>query len=157
MNENKKWFAVHTRPGWEKKVTEILSRKKIESYCPLNKVMRPFSDHKKITYEPLFGSCVFAKISENEIQHLEQTDGVISLVYWLGRPAVISTSEIEIIKSFLNEYAAVRLEKIGINVNPTVRISESPFARNESDLPDLKNGTVKTMLPSLGYLMLAGT
>ena len=38
MNENKKWYAVYTRPRWEKKVAEILTRRKIENYCPINKV-----------------------------------------------------------------------------------------------------------------------
>ena len=38
MDENKKWFVVHTKPRFEKRVTEILTRKKIENYCPINKV-----------------------------------------------------------------------------------------------------------------------
>jgi hypothetical protein len=49
-----KWYAVYTRPRWEKKVAEILTDKKIENYCPLNKVVRQWSDRKKIVHEPLF-------------------------------------------------------------------------------------------------------
>ena len=98
MNENKKWFAVYTRPRCEKKVAEILTRKKIENYCPINKVFRQWSDRKKVVYEPLFTSYVFVRISEREITSLKQSNGIINLVYWLGKPAVIHDSEIEVIK-----------------------------------------------------------
>ncbi|MGN6401535.1 MAG: transcription termination/antitermination NusG family protein, partial [Flavisolibacter sp.] len=29
-----KWYAIYTRPRWEKKVNSLLVQKKIESYCP---------------------------------------------------------------------------------------------------------------------------
>src|SRR4029077_16112 len=98
---NKKWFAVYTRPRWEKKVAEILTRKKVENYCPLNKVLRQWSDRKKIVHEPLFTSYVFVRVSESEIMSLKRINGVTNLVYWLGKPAIIRDSEIETIKMFL--------------------------------------------------------
>ena len=64
MNENKKWFVVHTKPRVEKRVTEILTRKKIENYCPINKVMRQWSDRKKLVNEPLFPYFVFIKADQ---------------------------------------------------------------------------------------------
>ena len=100
MNENKKWYAVYTRPRWEKKVSDILTRRKIENYCPLNKVVRQWSDRKKVLHEPLFTSYVFVRISEPELNSLKQTVGVINLVYWLGKPAVIRDPEVEMIKRF---------------------------------------------------------
>ncbi len=32
-----KWYAVYTRPRWEKKVSESLKKMKIVDYCPLMK------------------------------------------------------------------------------------------------------------------------
>ena len=85
----KKWYVVYTRPRWEKKVADQLGRKKIDYYCPLNRVHRQWADRKKIVLEPLFSAYVFVQIDETEQLQVRLTDGVINFVYWLGKPAVI--------------------------------------------------------------------
>jgi transcription antitermination factor NusG len=155
MKENKKWFAVYTRPRWEKKVAEILTRKKIENYCPINKVIRQWSDRKKIIHEPLFTSYVFVRISETELTPLKQIQGIINFVYWLGKPAVIRNSEIEIIQTFLSDHVNIKLEKTPINVNDKVRVVSGPLMELEGQVLSVNNRTVKVALPSLGYLMFA--
>src|SRR4030095_8525252 len=110
-SENLRWYALYTKPRWEKKVAEILMRKNVETYCPLNKVKRQWSDRKKVILEPLFHSYVFVRIPEKLQNHVRQTDGVINIVYWLGKPAVIRDAEIEVIKRFLNDFENVKLEK----------------------------------------------
>ena len=155
MNENKKWFAVYTRPRCEKKVAEILTRKKIENYCPINKVFRQWSDRKKVVYEPLFTSYVFVRISEREITSLKQTNGIINLVYWLGKPAVIHDSEIEVIKRFLNEHINIKLEKTPININDRIQILAGALMDMVGRVASIKSKTVKVALPSLGYMMFA--
>ncbi|MCW3094268.1 MAG: NusG antitermination factor, partial [Ferruginibacter sp.] len=37
MSNSKNWYALYTRPGTEKKVANLLSRKNIENYCPLKR------------------------------------------------------------------------------------------------------------------------
>ncbi|HEY2720982.1 MAG TPA: UpxY family transcription antiterminator [Chitinophagaceae bacterium] len=155
MNENKRWYAVYTRPRWEKKVSEILTRRKVENYCPINKVVRQWSDRKKTIHEPLFTSYVFVRASESQITQLKQTNGVINLVYWLGKPAVIRDSEIDTIRKFLHEHVNVRLEKTPVTVNDSVRIVSGPLMELEGQVLSIKNKTVKIMLPSLGYMMYA--
>lgn len=156
MGELKKWHALYTRPGREKKVSETLTRKKIENYCPLNKVSRPWIDLKKPVLEPLFSSYVFVKVSDNKIADLKQIDGVVNIVYWLGKPAVISNHEIEAVKFLLGHYSTVKLERIDINVNYSVDTLEELLIRAENNSPEVKNRTVKAILPSIGYLMVAG-
>ncbi|HSU28300.1 MAG TPA: UpxY family transcription antiterminator [Chitinophagaceae bacterium] len=155
MNENRKWYAVYTRPKCEKKVAERLSRTNIENYCPTNRVVSQWSDRKKIIHEPLFTSYVFVRIGENELLPLKQTDGVVNLVYWLGKPAVIHDEEIETIKMFLNEHATVKLEKTQVCVNDQVRILGGPLMQQQGQVLFVKGKTVKITLPSLGYLMYA--
>ena len=155
MDENKKWFAVHTKPRFEKRVTEILTRKKIENYYPINKVLRQWSDRKKLVNEPLFPYFVFIKITESELLSLKQIDGVINFVYWLGRPAIIRDSEIEAIKQFLDEYSNIRLEKIEVNANEPEQIDDDPFKKYGNGVIALKSKSVRVELPSLGYMMVA--
>ena len=155
MNENKKWFAVHTRARWEKKVAEILTRRKIENYCPLNKVVHQWSDRKKVVHEPLFISYVFVRVSETEIASLKQISGVISLVYWLGKPAVIRDAEIDTIKAFLSEHINIKLEKTRVNVNDRIRVIGGPLQEREGQVLTIGNKTARVSLPSLGYMMYA--
>jgi transcription antitermination factor NusG len=151
MNEMKNWYAVYTRPGQEKKVAESLNRKKLESYCPVTHTVLQSGYGKKIIQKPLFKSYTFARISENEITHLKQTDGVINLLFWLGKPAVIPDSEIETMKEFLTKYTAVKIQKI--NMNHALPGSSSMVSEN--DLFDEKNQTTSAMLSFLGYVMVA--
>src|SRR5687767_5047441 len=100
----KKWYAVYTKPRREKKVDKLLNEKGMESYCPLQKIQRQWSDRKKIVEEPLFKSYVFVRISDEQQTELRMVNGVVNFVYWMGKPAIIKDKEIEIIKKFLNEY-----------------------------------------------------
>ena len=77
---NKKWFAIYTRPRWEKKVNLLLQEKGVESYCPLNKVKRKWSDRVKIIEEPLFKSYVFVKVSDEEKTTVRMTACVTNFV-----------------------------------------------------------------------------
>lgn len=155
MNESKNWYAVYTRPRCEKKVAEQLSRKKIECYCPTNKVVRKWSDRKKVVFEPLFTTYVFVKAAESELVQLKQTEGVVNLVYWLQKPAVIPDREIEAIRHFLNDNINVSLQKTNINISDRVRIISGPLMAHEGNVLSVKTRTVKLSLPSLGYLMVA--
>src|SRR3954447_3048135 len=99
----KKWYALYTKPRWEKKADSILVRKGIESWCPVRKAERQWSDRKKIIDDPLFKSYVFVHIIEEERLAVLQTDGILNFVHYLGKPAIIRDEEIALIKSYLLE------------------------------------------------------
>lgn len=156
MNEEEtKWYAVYTKPRWEKKVAETLTDGKIENYCPLNKVTRKWSDRKKIVTLPLFSSYVFVHITKNQFIEVKKTNGVLSFVTWLGKPAIIRDVEIETIKRFLNEHEFVHLEKTKFHVHDNVRITQGTFMNNEGKVVSIKNNFICVELPSLGFSMLA--
>ena len=85
----KNWFAIYTNPRWEKKVNTKLLNKGIESWCPVQKLQRQWSDRKKIIEDPLFKSYVFVHITEEEKIKVLNTEGVIQFVYFLKKPAII--------------------------------------------------------------------
>src|SRR5687767_8437920 len=151
----KKWYALYTHAKWEKKVASVFTRKNIENYCPLNKVLRQWSDRKKIVYEPLFTCYVFARVCEKERISVLQTDGVLNYVSWQGKPAVIRDAEIEAIKSFLLEHSNVTLERLDVDVNDRVRIKYGLFMEQEGIVTEVLGKTVRVSLPSLGYIMMA--
>ncbi|TKK64632.1 UpxY family transcription antiterminator [Ilyomonas limi] len=154
MLNTKKWYALYTRPKFEKKVAELLTKKNIINYCPVRKVSKQWADRKKIIHEPLFTSYVFVFISAKEYFLTLETQGVLNFVHWLGKPAVIKNEEIEVIKHFLAEYQYVSVIK-NIQSNDKVRILNGPLTALEGEVVEVKNKTVKVLLPSLGYHLLA--
>ena len=151
----KNWYIVYTKPKSEKKVAALFTKKKIENFCPLNCKQIRSSWRNKTLQEPLFSSYVFAYITETETIKIKQTDGVISLVYWKGSPAIIKHDEIEAIKGFTIDYHNIKLERTIINPNDIVRIVDGPDYSIEGKVLTVKNKTVKVNLPSLGYTMIA--
>jgi transcription antitermination factor NusG len=152
---DKKWYAVYTRPRWEKKVSELLTKSNFENYCPLNKLRKQWADRKKTVYEPLFTSYVFVRVNESEHLKMLQTDGIFNLVYWLGKPAVIRDREIELIKDFLLEHQTIKLERTRVSVNDIVRVVSGALLEQEGHVVAVKGNSVKVILPSLGYMMSA--
>jgi transcription antitermination factor NusG len=153
ISDAKQWYAVYTEPRCEKKVADVLTEKGIECYFPVNKFQKPWSDRKKIVYEPLFSAFVFVHIGTDQMLPVLQTHGVMNLVYWLDKPAVIRSEEIDIIKKFLKDYSCVRLEKTA--VTDRANVLASPFLEPKPDLSPIKNKAVKVKLESLGYWMHA--
>ena len=149
------WYAVYTRPRWEKKVAEHLTKNQFESYCPLNRVLRQWHDRKKFVQEPLFASYVFVRTGECRHVELSRISGVVNLVYWLRKPAVIREEEIDAIKRFTDHYPNVQLEKIAVDVDDRVRVINGPLISQEGNVIAVKSRTVKIALPSLGYMMVA--
>lgn len=153
MNETKKWYIAYTRPGQEKKVSESLSRKKIESYCPLNCITYQASYGTRTIPQVLFCSYSFVRISEAQIPELRNIKGVINLVFWLNKPVIVPDHEINVIKEFLNEHRSVTLEKIVIDQK--VKFPTSLLTENKEQGIYVGNNTAKAILPSLGYAMTA--
>jgi transcription antitermination factor NusG len=120
----KTWYAVYTRPRWEKKVAASLLEAGIENYCPINKVTRQWSDRKKVVLEPVFKGYVFVKVEETKKWEVTNVSGILNYVYWLGKPAQIREEEIDMIKKFLNEFNDVQVEAKGFVVNSEVRIKQ---------------------------------
>lgn len=124
MEIKKKWYAVYTRPRWEKKVASLLLDKGIENYCPINKVTRQWSDRKKVVLEPVFKGYVFVRLEDEKKWEVKSIHGILNYVYWLGKPAIIRDEEIDVIRKFLNEFNDVQVEAKGLVVNTEVRVKQ---------------------------------
>ena len=151
-----KWYVLYTKSRCEKKVSGLLSKRDIENYCPLNKVIRQWSDRKKVVYEPLFSSYVFVRSMVADLNKIKQTTtDIVNFVYWLGQPAIVKNEEIELIRQFMGEYTNVKLEKTIVNVNDHVRITRGPLVNNIGLITEIQNNKVRLHLPTIGYTAVA--
>ncbi len=149
------WYAIYTRPRWEKKVHALLVEKKIESYCPLNKVRKKWSDRIKTVEEPLFKSYVFVRVNEEEQPKVRMTAGVMNFVYWQGKPAIIRAKEIETIRKFMNEYENVSAEPLALKEDGRVIIRQGLFMDHEAKILRIEGNRVKVVIESIGYTLIA--
>jgi transcription antitermination factor NusG len=155
MSENNLyWFAVYTRPRWEKKVVKLLDERGIENYCPLNKVIKQWSDRKKVVLEPIFKSYVFVRVTEEEKWDLKKINGVLNFVYWLGKPAHIRDEEINTIRKFLNEFSNIEVEQ-QLQVNTKVRIKQGALMNYQGILLEMVGNRAKIKIESMGIQLSA--
>ena len=150
----KHWYIVYTKAKCEKKVSGLLTKKKIKNFFPIHcRQINQFS-RMKLAYEPLFSSYVFVYIHESEINQVKQLNHVVNLVYWKGQPAIIQNEEIEEIKKFVTQHQNIRLERSRVNVNLIASVIDRPSYAVDGNVVMIKNKFIKVDLPSLGYLMV---
>ena len=149
------WFAVHTRPRWEKKVASLLDNKGIEHYCPLNKVLRQWSDRRKVVFEPVFKSYVFVRIEEGKKWEVKKIDGILNYVYWLGKPAHIKDEEISTIRKFLKEFDDITVEKKNFHLNTRVRIKQGVLMNYEGMIAEISGNRIIVKIDSMGLQLSA--
>jgi len=156
MESEKKWYAVYTKPRWEKKIARLLDERGIEHYCPLIKSRRQWSDRKKIILEPVFKSYVFVRIEDGQKWELKKIDGVLNYVYWLGKPAIIRDDEIITIRKFLNEFTDVQVvHDEGLSVNTAVRVKSGIMMNFKGLLLEVLGNKARVRLASLGIQLEA--
>jgi len=146
------WYAVYTRPRCEKKVTEGFAKRKWESYCPHSKVTRQWMG--KLVQVPLFQSCVFVRVEQNQLQEVKKVDGVINIMYWLGEPAVIRDIEIDMLQRFLSVHTEVHIEKADVDPTEMVTLAETPRMQKEGGLIAIGAVGPRLLLPSMGYRLI---
>lgn len=151
----KTWYAVYTKPRWEKKVYGRLTERGMEAYCPLNRVRKKWSDRVKWVEEPLFKSYVFVKVGESELPQVRLTNGVVNFVYWLGKPAMIKDKEIEVIRKFLNDYDEVIAVPISLQTDSKITIRQGAFMNKEATVIKVLNNKIQVKIESIGFSLVA--
>lgn len=155
MTDDKNWYALYTKPRWEKKVFQLLEKAGWEAYCPLNRVRKKWSDRMKWVEEPLFKSYVFVRVAPDNQTQIRMINGVVNFVYWLGKPAVIKDEEIGIIRKFLNDYDEVQAIPLDLSTDTKVRIRKGALMDKEAKVVKVMNKKVRVVIESIGYSLVA--
>jgi transcription antitermination factor NusG len=149
------WYAVYTRPLKERKVAALLTKKGIENFCPFVQTNDPKSTVKKEEFQPLFNAYVFVFMHEYEVKSLLNLPGIVSIIYWKAKPAIINTQEIDILKQLTATYSSIKLEKTPVNMDGVANLVGEPLIAFKENSMSLKYQSVKINLPTLGYNMIA--
>lgn len=152
IDQNYKWYPVYTRSRAEKKANEELNRKGIQTYLPLKKVVKQWSDRKKIVEEPLIKSYLFAYISAREYAEVLMTNGVARFIYFSNQVASIPDQQIHDLKLLLATDADLELIEYDIKPGESVMIKAGPFKGIIAELVSVHNKQrIILRLQNMGY------
>jgi transcription antitermination factor NusG len=133
------WFAVYTAHRHEKRVSELLLDRKIETVLPLYRVNRQWKKRAAVVLElPLFPCYLFVNISRAERGTVLGVPGVVSIVGSPSEPWPLRTCEVEALR--LGTKMGVVEPHPYLKVGEKVRIKNGPMAGIEGILARKKNG-----------------
>lgn len=119
------WFALYTNPRSEKKAHSELLSKGIDTYLPLQRTLKQWSDRKKWVEEPLFRSYIFVHINQAQYFEVLNTPGIVRYVTFEGKAVPIPPKQIDAIRFFLLEDPAEPLEPL--EPGTSVEITRGPL------------------------------
>jgi len=102
-----KWYALYTRPRAEKLVFQRLVEVGIETFLPLQKTYRMWSDRKKLVEKPLLSSYIFVKTNNKNFPKVYKTNGVVKFVSFEGRPVSIPQNQIDNLRLLVDSNAEI--------------------------------------------------
>jgi transcription antitermination factor NusG len=114
-----KWYAVYTRPRAEKLVYQRLVEEGIETFLPLQKTYRIWSDRKKLVEKPLLSSYIFVRTNSKNFPVVFKTNGVVKFISFEGQPVSIPQNQIDNLRLLINSDA-------------DIEVSSENFARGDS-------------------------
>jgi transcription antitermination factor NusG len=103
------WFALQTKPRYEKKIQSTLCGEGVDTFLPLSRQVHRWSDRRMTVYVPLFPCYVFVRILPTPRVRLLvlRTSGVISFVGLHRQGVAIPEDQIEHLRRLIDHNVSV--------------------------------------------------
>ena len=95
MQAAPRWYAAYTAPRHEKRVSQHLESRDVESYLPLYSVVRRWNGRRAVVQLPLFPGYLFVCITPSQRMRVLEVPGVLSIVSSHGRLIPLPVGEVE--------------------------------------------------------------
>jgi transcription antitermination factor NusG len=118
-----RWFALYTRSRHEKIAERELRKKGLETFLPLRKVERQWSDRKKTIEDPLFKGYLFVRAPLAERWTVLNSVGVVRFVGRPSEPIEVPEKELWAIRKFVEE-------EIPVDPFPYLKAGERVYVRS---------------------------
>jgi len=128
MEPNTNWYVAYTYPKAEKKVETRIREMGIDTYLPLKKVQKVWSDRIKTIEQPLFANYIFIKTVEKNIPRLTDLYGIAKFVSFEKRFAIIREKEIAMIRKALSTGQDISIDGSSFEEGKQVVVKVGPFA-----------------------------
>jgi transcription antitermination factor NusG len=122
-----RWFAIRTAPRWELRASSELSLRGIETYLPISRVKRNWSDRIKIIDQPIFPGYLFVRFQFDNRVRVLQAPGVKQIVGIGNTPAPMSDSELDNLRTLVSANTLIEPWPY-LCAGQRVRIDRGPLA-----------------------------
>ncbi|WP_341227040.1 UpxY family transcription antiterminator [uncultured Arcticibacterium sp.] len=151
------WYVLYTKPRNEKMVAQRLQNIGLETYCPVLKTERKWSDRKKVVEEPLFKSYIFVRLEEHFRNKVFAVPGVVRYLFWLEKPAIVKDREIAAIKNMLNDFEHSEIVTEEFEANDRIKLKSGPLMDMEGRVEYQNGHKIEVLLPSLQLKLVVDT
>ena len=118
---------------------EQLTAKGIEAYVPLRKVIRQWSDRKRLVEEPIIRSYCFVKVTNKEYYEVLNTPGAVRYIWFSGKPATIPERQINTLKAIMGTDVAVECLPDTFQPGIQVRVIAGPLLGLTGELVNISS------------------
>jgi len=151
----KTWYAIYVKSRNEKKVHTRLLEAGFDSFLPLLKTLKQWSDRKKWVEEPLFRSYLFVHISQEEYYRVLGIIGVVKYISFEGKAVPVPNQQILAIKQFMNNEEDQLISSELFNIGDKVEIFRGALRGLLGDLVDIQGKQkVRIEIESIGQSII---
>lgn len=153
--QDKQWYALYTKSRGEKKALEQLTSLGIETYLPLKKQLRQWSDRKKWVEMPVISSYIFIKIPISDYREVFKATNVVAYVSYKGKACVIPEGDILAMKRTIENQLDFSIEPNEIEKGQQITVTSGPLEGIKGEVMDVQ-GKKKIILriQHIGYTLV---
>lgn len=151
-----RWFAVRTRSKSEKFVQRVLTKKGVQAYLPLQKLMRRYTRSTRTVEKPLINCYVFVRIKREQYLPVLETENVTGFVKFNKDLRAIPEGEMEVMRRItLEDNLDVEAVLGSFSEGDTVEIAAGNLAGMKGRIVKLEGKRkFQVELLTLGYSLL---
>ncbi len=150
-----KWYPVYTHPRTEKKACQALINKGLETYLPLHRQLKQWSDRKKWVEEPFIKSYLFVHIKEHQQTEVLMTKGVSRFIYFSGKIASMPQRQIDSLKLVMASPFELEITEEDLQPGEKVMIKAGPLKGLMGEIISYRSQKQLALrLENLGYSII---
>ena len=150
-----KWYPVYTHPRAEKKAYQALLSKGVETYLPLKRQLKQWSDRKKWIDEPFIKSYLFVCIAEHEQAEILMTRGITRFIYFGGKIASMPDRQIDDLKLLMTSSFELEITEENLLPGEKIIIKAGPLKGMTGEIISYRSQKQLALrLENLGYSVI---
>jgi len=154
-NDTNKWYPVYTNPRAEKKACQALTNKGFETYLPLHRQLKQWSDRKKWIEEPFIKSYLFVHIKEHQQTEVLMTKGISRFIYFSGKVASMPQRQIDELKLVMASPFELEITEENLQPGEKVIIKAGPLKGLTGEIVSYRSQKQLALrLENMGYSII---
>lgn len=142
------WFALYTMSRQEKVVHADLTDDGYESYLPLQRTKRKWSDRIKWVDEPMFRGYVFVRVSCREYFQVLHHRSAVKYISFGGKPSAIPDHHMEALQRALGEGIDFQITSDRFKPGQPIMVTAGPMCGCCGEI--IKYASKKSLLVRIG-------